>query len=196
MCSRPLITASATAKSVSELRLWHRRFAHLHSAAIQSSIDGFSNNDTMCDVCVQAKHKQRIYAQKSNRQCPHSSSYILMPKRWTISSSSSNSIMNEGSMAESSSEGYFQGVELHSDHVLPMHITRTEKERAILIDSQAPIHFCREAVRTAVYLHRHTPNSGVPKRDTGMATRPHMRLLIKCYNHMGINGQGRQYNPI
>ena len=43
--------------------------------------------------------------------------------------------------------------------------TITEKARAMLIDSQAPVHFLGEAVLTAVYLHRRTPNSGLTNRD-------------------------------
>ena len=43
--------------------------------------------------------------------------------------------------------------------------TITEKARAMLIDSQAPVHFWGEAVFTAVYLHRRSPNNGLTKRD-------------------------------
>ena len=43
--------------------------------------------------------------------------------------------------------------------------TITEKAGAMLIDSQAPVHFWGEAVLTAVYLHRHTPNSGLTNCD-------------------------------
>ena len=43
--------------------------------------------------------------------------------------------------------------------------TITEKARAMLIDSQAPVHFWGEAVFTAVYLHRRSPNNGLIKRD-------------------------------
>ena len=43
--------------------------------------------------------------------------------------------------------------------------TITEKARAMMIDSQAPLQFWGEAVNTAVYLHRLTPNEGLTKRD-------------------------------
>ena len=43
--------------------------------------------------------------------------------------------------------------------------TITEKARAMLIDSQAPVHFWGEAVFTAVYLHRCSSNNGLTKRD-------------------------------
>ena len=38
--------------------------------------------------------------------------------------------------------------------------TITEKARAMMIDSQAPIQFWGEAVNTAVYLHQRSPNEG------------------------------------
>ena len=41
----------------------------------------------------------------------------------------------------------------------------TEKARAMMIDSQAPLEFWGEAVGTAVYLHRLSPNEGLTKRD-------------------------------
>src|SRR5436853_5256762 len=52
-------TARPGSKAISESRLWHRRLAHLHPAAMRSLIDGLIHEDTQCDVCVQAKHKQK-----------------------------------------------------------------------------------------------------------------------------------------
>jgi hypothetical protein len=43
--------------------------------------------------------------------------------------------------------------------------TITEKARAKMIDSQAPIQFWGEAVNNAVYLHQRSPNEGLTKRD-------------------------------
>ena len=43
--------------------------------------------------------------------------------------------------------------------------TITEKARAMLIDSQAPVHFWGQAVLTAVYLHRLSPNEGLTKSN-------------------------------
>jgi hypothetical protein len=43
--------------------------------------------------------------------------------------------------------------------------TITEKARAMMIDSQAPIQFCGEAVNTAVYLHQRSPNEGFKRND-------------------------------
>ena len=54
----------------------------------------------------------------------------------------------------------------------------TEKARA-MIDSQAPLEFWGEAVGTAVYLHRLTPNEGLTKRD-GRDIKSHTRHHTKC----------------
>ena len=41
--------------------MWHRRLAHLHSAALRSLVNSIRvSNKEQCDVCVQAKHKQRF----------------------------------------------------------------------------------------------------------------------------------------
>jgi hypothetical protein len=43
--------------------------------------------------------------------------------------------------------------------------TITEKARAMRLDSQAPLEFCREAINPAVYLHQRQPNEELTKRD-------------------------------
>jgi len=43
--------------------------------------------------------------------------------------------------------------------------TITEKARAMMIDSQAPIQFWGEAVNTAVYLHQRSPNKGLKRKN-------------------------------
>jgi len=43
--------------------------------------------------------------------------------------------------------------------------TITAKARSIMIDSQGPLVFCGEAVNTAVYLDKRTPNEALTKRD-------------------------------
>ena len=43
--------------------------------------------------------------------------------------------------------------------------TITEKARTMMIDSQARIQFWREAVNTAVYLHRRSLNKGLKTND-------------------------------
>jgi hypothetical protein len=43
--------------------------------------------------------------------------------------------------------------------------TITEKARSMMIDSQAPLVFWREAVNTAVDLHQPTRNEGLTKSD-------------------------------
>jgi len=43
--------------------------------------------------------------------------------------------------------------------------TITEKARAMMIDSQAPVQFWGEAINTAVYLHQRSPNEGLKGTD-------------------------------
>jgi len=43
--------------------------------------------------------------------------------------------------------------------------TVTEKARAMMIDSQAPVQFWGEAVNTAVYLHQRLPNEGLERKN-------------------------------
>jgi len=43
--------------------------------------------------------------------------------------------------------------------------TITEKARAMILDSQAPLEFWGEAVNMAVYLHQAIPNEGLTRRD-------------------------------
>jgi hypothetical protein len=42
--------------------------------------------------------------------------------------------------------------------------TITEKARAMIIDSQAPVQSWGEAVNTAVYLHQRSPNEGLKSK--------------------------------
>jgi hypothetical protein len=50
----------------------------------------------------------------------------------------------------------------HMDSVAEQMIrTITEKARAMMVDTQAPIQFWGEAVNTAVYLHQRSPNEGI-----------------------------------
>jgi hypothetical protein len=46
--------------STEESRLWHRRLAHLHPAAMRSLIDGLKHDDQKCEVCYKAKQKRKI----------------------------------------------------------------------------------------------------------------------------------------
>jgi len=43
--------------------------------------------------------------------------------------------------------------------------TITEMARAMMIDSQAPVHFWGEAVNTAVYLHQRSPDEGLKRKN-------------------------------
>jgi hypothetical protein len=62
--SRAPITAKtkSTRKSltISESRIWHRRLAHMNPTTIKSLVKGYTNDDSMCTVCIQAKHKQKF----------------------------------------------------------------------------------------------------------------------------------------
>jgi hypothetical protein len=51
--------------------------------------------------------------------------------------------------------------------------TITEKARAMMIDSQAPIHFWGEAVNSAVYLHQRSPNEGLKRNDCNGSQAPY-----------------------
>ena len=53
--------------------------------------------------------------------------------------------------------------------------TITEKARAMMLDSQAPIGFWGEAVNTAVYLHQRTPNEGL-RREKRQYLTPYEML--------------------
>jgi len=46
--------------TISESRLWHRQLAHINPTAMKTLIAGYKHHDSMCTVCIQAKHKQRI----------------------------------------------------------------------------------------------------------------------------------------
>jgi len=62
-------TTELTSASIITMRLWHRRLAHLHPAAMRSLMDGFNDLDAtgMCDVCLQAKHKRKFIQTKVKR---------------------------------------------------------------------------------------------------------------------------------
>jgi len=61
-------TSDLTTASTITARLWHQKLAHLHPVAMRSLIDGLNNLDeTMCDVCLQAKHKQKFIQTKVKR---------------------------------------------------------------------------------------------------------------------------------
>ena len=46
--------------TIAESRIWHRRLAHMNPTDMKSLIDRYTNDDSMCTVCIQAKHRQRF----------------------------------------------------------------------------------------------------------------------------------------
>jgi hypothetical protein len=50
--------------TISESRLWHRRLAYIHPIALQSLIDRYTKDDSMCTACI---HKQKIIKVKTKR---------------------------------------------------------------------------------------------------------------------------------
>jgi len=53
--------------TIPQSRLWHRRFAHIQPASVRSLIPKYINDDSMCTVCIQAKHKQKFIRVKVKR---------------------------------------------------------------------------------------------------------------------------------
>jgi len=54
------IKSTRKSLTIPESRLWHRRLAHINPTAMKTLIDGYTHDDSMCTVCIQAKHKQRF----------------------------------------------------------------------------------------------------------------------------------------
>jgi len=68
----PPITATKSKSTwktltISQSRPWHRRLAHIQPASMQSLIPEYRNNDLMCTVCIQAKHKLKFIRVKVKR---------------------------------------------------------------------------------------------------------------------------------
>jgi len=223
-----LSTAELTPASTITTRLWHLRLAHLHPAAMRSLIDRFNDLDAtrMCDVCLQAKHKQKFIRTKVQRttrpfELVHSDTcgpfsiptkgghlhYILFVDdytRWTTiyllpdKKQDTSIAAYQHYQAKVDARGYnikrFQcnngrgefdnrlfrqllatrGTALefcppyahHKNGVAERMIRMiTEKARAMILDSQAPLEFWGEAINTAVYLHQRLPTKGLTKRD-------------------------------
>jgi len=219
-------TVELTPASTITMRLWHRRLAHLHPAAMRSLIDGFEDLNGMCDVCLHAQHKQKFIRTKVKRttrpfELVHSdtcSPFSLLTKgghlhyilfvddytRWTTvyllpdkkqeTCIASNQhyqakVDARGSIIKrfrcDNGRGEFdnrlfrqllatRGTALefcppyaHHKHGVAetMICTITEKARAMILDSQAPLKFWGEAINTAVYLHQRLPNEELTKRD-------------------------------
>ena len=71
----------------------------------------------------------------------------------------------------------------------------TEKARAMMIDSQAPLEFWGEAVDTAVYLYRLTPNEGLTKRDDRDGYKAAYETpyeMLHAYDKPAIDANGKK----
>jgi len=44
--------------AISESRIWHRQLVHLNPTTKKALIDAYPQDDSMCTVCIQTKHKQ------------------------------------------------------------------------------------------------------------------------------------------
>jgi len=58
--SRARIAAKTKSLIIIESRLWHQRLAHINHTAMKSLVSGYTHDDSMCTVCIQAKHKQKF----------------------------------------------------------------------------------------------------------------------------------------
>jgi len=57
----------------------------------------------------------------------------------------------------------------------------TQKTRAMMLDSQAPMHFWAEAINTGCYLHRRTPNQSLNGKTPYEVLKCHHRLYRSGY---------------
>jgi hypothetical protein len=62
----------------------------------------------------------------------------------------------------------------------------TQKARAMMLDSQAPMHFWAEAINTVCYLHRRIPNQYLDRKTPYEVLKRHRRLYQSGYD---VNSQ-------
>jgi len=62
LCAPSTDKTKSTRKSLTipGSRLWHRRLAHINPTSMKTLIGGYTHDDSMCTVCIQAKHKQKF----------------------------------------------------------------------------------------------------------------------------------------
>jgi len=46
--------------TLEESKSWHKQFAHPHTAALISLIEGYKYNRKVCEMCVLAKHQRKM----------------------------------------------------------------------------------------------------------------------------------------
>jgi len=215
-----------TSASTITMSLWHRRLAQLRPAVMRSLIDGFEDLDGMCDVCLQAKHKQKFIRTKVKRATRpfkvvnsdtcgpfsipttgrrlHNILFVDDYTRWTTvyflpdkkeetciaayqyyqakvdareykikrfgcnkgRGEYENRLFRTILATRGTALEFCPPYAHHQNGVAErMVCTITEKARAMILDSQAPLEVWGEAINTAVYLHHRMPNEGLTKRD-------------------------------
>jgi hypothetical protein len=220
------IKSTRKSLTIPESRLWHRRLAHMNPTVMKSLIGGYTHDDSMCIVCIQAKHKQkfiRVPVKRTTKpfELVHSDvcgpfstltfgdnryyilfidDYTRYTSVWLLPNKKAETCTSayQSFQARVDSMGYevkrfrcdngrgeydnktfrlvlaARGTTYepcppyahHKNGVAERMIrTITEKARAMMIDSQAPIQFWGEAVNTAVYLHQRSPNEGLKRKN-------------------------------
>jgi transposase InsO family protein len=222
--------------SISESRMWHRRLAHLHPAAMRSLIDGLTHSDTTCNVCIKAKAKRKIiripvkpttmpFELVHSDLCgpfstpSHSGSryYIIYIDDYTryaevylLADKKAESCVAafQAYQAQAKARGYdiqrfrcdngrgeydnaffrsilrISGISFEPSPPYSQHKNGvsermigvvTEKARAMMIDSQAPLEFWGEAVMSAAYLHRRTPSRALGGKTPWEMLHSHLK---------------------
>ena len=59
---RSTLQPTSVSGTMPDATMWHRRLAHLHSAALKTLVNGIqvTHDKGQCDVCVRATHKQKF----------------------------------------------------------------------------------------------------------------------------------------
>jgi len=64
-------SSRAPSLSTTESKLWHKRLAHLHTAAMKSVIDGYTHeNDDICEICIWPSTRGRLSGFRSKGPRP------------------------------------------------------------------------------------------------------------------------------
>jgi len=233
-----LVTSEGKKKlSIAESRIWHKRLGHLGDAAVKSIINGYVDDGSTCEVCIQAKLRRKIirvpvqrtstpfelvhsdlcgpFATRSaggaqyfiiyvDDYSRHTELTVLPDKRaetctaafqwfqakvdgWGYdirrfrSDNGSGEYNNKNFRSILAVRGIaFEPCPPHTQHkngiAERMIGVLTQKARAMMLDSQAPMQFWAEAINTACYLHRRTPNQSLDGKTPYEVLKRHRRL--------------------